>query len=381
MIERVHINGFQSLADVELPLGGFTVIQGRSNSGKSAVIRALRAVVTNAGNLRGTNGSFIHQGSKECSVKVVRQDGTLVWTKSPTKTTYDLNGKTFQTGVEVPEEVADFLKLGDIVVDEANALKVNVNFQGGARGTGQFEPPFLVVDRAGSYLAKVFSLLTSANILYAAQAVAKKESRANAGKLKTLREVHETEQARLATLQAEYAPLHAAAERAVSLQSQLQTVTAERDRLSQLQNDLSRVDTELALVNQELARADVDLTARVTALDGQLSQLASYQAWHQAFIGLDQELAALDASGLVPLPDAAHEQLAEVESLMAQVVNLSTWHTTIQQSDSQLFLIDHEIEQAEEAAQAARAELTQVIHDIGVCPTCNAKMIPEAVLA
>ena len=55
MIERVHIQGFQSLADVDLELGGFTVIQGKSNSGKSAFIRALRAVVTNAGNVALTN--------------------------------------------------------------------------------------------------------------------------------------------------------------------------------------------------------------------------------------------------------------------------------------------------------------------------------------
>ena len=379
MIERVHIKGFQSLADVELPLGIFTVIQGRSNSGKSAVIRALRAVVTNAGNLRGTNGSFIHQGSKQCEVTVQRKDGTLVWTKSPNKTTYDLNGKAFTTGVDVPEEVAAFLRLGDIALDADN--RVNVNFQGGARGTGQFEPPFLVVDRAGSYLAKVFSLLTAANTLYAAQAIAKKQSRASTSKLKTLREVHEAETARLATLNAEYRPVLEASQRAGSLQEALTAALTERDRLAQIQQELTRVDAELALVNQELARADVDLTARVHNLDTQLGQLKAYQAWHEAFTAVDAELAALDAEGVAPLPASVHEQLAKLDDEVEQVRNLSWWHTTITEMDAGLAQIDGEIAAAEQQAQAAHAELHALIETIGICPTCNSQMVPEAVLA
>lgn len=44
--QSIRVQGFQSLYDVSLDLGGFTVIVGPSSSGKSAFIRSVKAVTT-----------------------------------------------------------------------------------------------------------------------------------------------------------------------------------------------------------------------------------------------------------------------------------------------------------------------------------------------
>ena len=47
MLERLEVKDYQSLADIDIPLGRFTVIVGPSGNGKSALIRALRALWEN----------------------------------------------------------------------------------------------------------------------------------------------------------------------------------------------------------------------------------------------------------------------------------------------------------------------------------------------
>lgn len=379
MIDRVHIRGFQSLADVELPLGRFTVIQGRSNSGKSAVIRALRAIVTNGGNLRGTGGSFIHHGSKVCIVEIERADGKLVWSKSSTKTLYELNGKPYQTGTDVPEAVADFLKLGDIPLDADN--KLNVNFQGGGRNQGQFEPPFMVVDRPGSFIAKVFALLTSANVLYEAQAVAKKESRAKGGRLKTLRELATEERGRLETAQEEHRVLHEASERAKLLHEHVTALTAERQRLAALGQGLDQATQQLAQVEADLAAARaVDLSA-FEAAEAEATQLRTLQAYADGLAKLDAEIAQVNAVATQALPTGIDTMVEEAQGLVARLISLQQYATTTAGADNELAQIAAAQGQARADAAAAEAELTALVHELGSCPLCHQSLVPEMVLA
>jgi DNA repair exonuclease SbcCD ATPase subunit len=105
MTVKVHIENFQSLEDVEFVIDGLTVITGANNTGKSAVMRALRGAFQNT---RGT--AFIRHGADSCSVAVEFDDGqTLKWMKGRKRTdkpTYIVNGGTpIHPGQSVPEEV------------------------------------------------------------------------------------------------------------------------------------------------------------------------------------------------------------------------------------------------------------------------------------
>lgn len=374
MIKRVRISGFQSLSDIDISLGKFTVIQGRSNSGKSAFIRALRAVVSNGSNLRGTGGSYITHGMPKASIEITQDDGVVRWVKSPKKTTYELNGRVFTTGQEVPEQVADFLQLGDLVVDHSNNLKVNVNFQGGARGQGQFEPPFLVVDRAGSYLAKVLSLLTSANLLYAAQALAKKDSRAKSDKLKAISEVEALSAEKLAGMQSVHAPLKEACTRASDLLSEVVSSSKDLEVFEDSFDSYVLAQAQLSTATEDLASVSVVDVSKFYYLLDEFSLLNAHQAWQDGFLSLrsarDAEQAKLDKLAELNLDGKVEDVFGLNESLSS----LEAWASAVSSTEYEINACVSQIEHEQRMADEAEAELHSLLANMDICPTCNQRV-------
>jgi len=113
MIKKLHIKNFQSHKDSVLELtAGLNVITGTSDSGKSAIIRAVELVRTNRP--RGT--SYIRQGSKGgTSVEVTTDLGTACRKRSGTTNQYLVDGEELNAvGADVPAKVLDVLLLDDI---------------------------------------------------------------------------------------------------------------------------------------------------------------------------------------------------------------------------------------------------------------------------
>ena len=163
MIESIQIKGFQSLHDVSLELGKLTVVVGSSNVGKSAVIRAIKALVENR---RGD--TFISDGKKECQVALKTNSGFFVWkkTKKSSGTYYFTESDTnFQ---QVPHEtVLRLLRLGWI---ELGKTKLLPNFQ------HQLSPPFLLSE-SDAQKSKVLGEITNANLILLASSHVKRELR------------------------------------------------------------------------------------------------------------------------------------------------------------------------------------------------------------
>lgn len=115
-ITKVHLENFQDHKDTEISLEpGINLITGSSDSGKSAILRAINFVFHNLP--RGK--SFIRYGSDECRVTVTFSDGVIVqrvkgeknnsvllWTKDAK----DGKGEKFESiGNELPSKVIDAL--------------------------------------------------------------------------------------------------------------------------------------------------------------------------------------------------------------------------------------------------------------------------------
>lgn len=62
---ELHVQGFQSLHNLRIQFSGYTAIVGPTDSGKSAVFRALRAVLFNV-----MHPSWITEGREECTIKL-----------------------------------------------------------------------------------------------------------------------------------------------------------------------------------------------------------------------------------------------------------------------------------------------------------------------
>jgi exonuclease SbcC len=115
MIGRLRIKNFQKHKSIDVKFDPHvTTIVGPSDSGKSALIRALRWVVFNKPN--GTE--FIRSGEEKCSVRV-EIEGHKITRIRGKENTYQLDGETYRAfGNDVPGDIQDALSLGDLNFQE-----------------------------------------------------------------------------------------------------------------------------------------------------------------------------------------------------------------------------------------------------------------------
>ena len=101
MIKKLILRDFMAHSHTELEFGpGMTVLTGPNNSGKSAIVEALRCVATNPAPY-----NFIRHGAKEARVVVELDSGHKVeWLRRKAYAMYYLHAP----GEEEPREYAKF---------------------------------------------------------------------------------------------------------------------------------------------------------------------------------------------------------------------------------------------------------------------------------
>lgn len=255
-IARVIIDNFQSHEHTELAFGpGLNVLQGPSDNGKSAVLRAIRWVLYNEP--RGTE--FVRHGARECRVAVTMTDGAEIVrevhvTKSGAaavnRYTVTLPGEEKQVfegfGVGVPDLVAKAHGMPRVLLDADK--RVMLNF-----GT-QLEGPFLMSE-TGSFRAKAIGRLLGIHVVDAAVRGANadlKAARQEVGR-------QDKEVSRLETELAQFAdiPEH---EKALAVgEAILQRVAeqqAKRDRLVDLKAKYEALEAKKDAIRAVLAQLD-----------------------------------------------------------------------------------------------------------------------------
>jgi len=173
MIKKLTIDNFMAHARTELELGpGVTVLTGPNNTGKSAVVEALRCVATNP-----TPSHFLRHGAKEARVGVEMDDGTrVVWVRTKRWAMYEL----WQPGSEEPEEYHKLQR--KVPEDIQNVLRMNqVDLETSNRPVdihigNQREPVFLL-NRPDSDAAAFFAASTESAHLLAMQDLLKLQVR------------------------------------------------------------------------------------------------------------------------------------------------------------------------------------------------------------
>jgi DNA repair ATPase RecN len=170
----VEIKDFQSIERVVLTIDGFTALLGRSNIGKSAVIRAMKAALTGSA---GT--AFVRHGpscarrvkkTKTCkcfsSVHLRGKDFDLLWEKGDAINRYTYNGQVYDRAERgVPEFLLDKFALVK-VGDDQKLLQCS----------DQFYPIFLL-DQTGGVVAEVLSDAARLDRINVAMKLAEKDRR------------------------------------------------------------------------------------------------------------------------------------------------------------------------------------------------------------
>ena len=115
MITKLVLKNFQKHKKLSLKLGQITTLVGKSDAGKSAVLRGLIWLMSNKP--RGT--SFITHGKKECSVGIEIDGHKIVRTRSDKKNEYHLNGERFVSFNDtVPAPIRDLLNIQPVNIQQ-----------------------------------------------------------------------------------------------------------------------------------------------------------------------------------------------------------------------------------------------------------------------
>jgi exonuclease SbcC len=180
---RVRVKNFQSIEDAEVLIDGFVVICGPNNSGKTALMRAIRGLFTNA-----APGSYLRQGANFLSVEIEFDDGTTVlwekgWEKPDKKgaavNRYTINGyQIASVGRGVPPEV-ETLGVKSILAGN-NPIWPQV--------ADQFDGTLFLVNKTGAVVAEALSDVERVGRLTDALRLSDKDKRAATSEIKIRRD-------------------------------------------------------------------------------------------------------------------------------------------------------------------------------------------------
>jgi hypothetical protein len=170
MIEALGIKDFQSIDTLAVACGPITVFVGESDSGKSAVVRALYALAFNdypsdhlrAGKNRSADASQISvkiDGKTVTAHKGKARNGYLLVESALATHTEPETREWNRVGRDVPEEVVAALGWRTVELDDGSKFAPSIQ--------RQFDGPFLLAD-SPSRVAKVLGSLTNISTLFSA---------------------------------------------------------------------------------------------------------------------------------------------------------------------------------------------------------------------
>lgn len=313
-IDRLAVKNFQSLDAADIELGAFTVIVGPSSSGKSALLRALRAVVRNV-----TAPSAVRVGQTMFTCEIGFGDTRVSIERGKSHSTYRA---VLPGGAE---EV--FTKAGRTVPDEIQKI-LGLPLPEGPDLTfsSQIDPPFLLSE-TGTTAAKMLGDLTNVSKLHAMSREANRR-RLDSSKMQKIRLDDAVGCAQ--RLRSEFGDLqaHAAQVKAArALMTEVHDSAREVERLSATISQIEMVEA-----------AEKEISAHLATLPQpeDIGSLADY------------------AAALITQRKAVIKTISDLAALAEAEVQLAAASSTLK---TEIFDLDQ--------------EYRAVLKEAGTCPTCG----------
>jgi len=390
----VEVRNFQSIERASFQIDGFTVVVGRSNIGKSALVRAVKAALTGA-----SAASFVRHGpaclrrtkqAKTCkchtSVHLRAEGFDLLWEKGDAINRYTFNGTVYD---KAERGTPTFLnpEFGSVQVGTVGQL---------LQVADQFTPIFLL-DQSGGTVADVLSDVARLDRINAAMRLSEKDRKDKVATRKVREKDVQGLEARLqsyAGLDDVIADVRGLDDKKVALEAREKAVQNIDEFMAGLSafagsiRDLTRA-SELVVpattgLDQTIDRLDTlhDLTARLSEKAGAVQtlrgvediQVPSLQAcqdtnkrlstlsgWVDKAVELKGWIVpwkAVEDSPDLPLADlkAVYSQHGIVDGFVRDYEELTSAVTTLETS---LAEVVDEVKKLDEEQR-----------ELGVCPTC-----------
>jgi exonuclease SbcC len=265
MIERILYRNFQAHDSTDITLDpGVTVIVGRTDKGKSSLIRGLAFLAFN----RPAGSSLIKRGTSTASVQAKIDGKVLARVRGKKKNLYKLDGKSYNAfSTKVPIPIEQFLAL-----DEDN-------FQ------FQIDSPYLLTESAGAAAKKLNSIVNLESIdAISSSALAEVRRAKTAVDIKT----KEVERAETTVQDLSWVPDFYAKKKAVEEATTRMTAAKEkavllRERLATLSGKVQAFQNKRTVFLQlkeavEAGRAAAELQSKADKLRLSLDKISSLKA-------------------------------------------------------------------------------------------------------
>lgn len=355
---KVRVTNFQSIKDVEVEVDGFTVITGPNNSGKTALIRALRGAFQNTA---GT--AFVRHGEDSCRVEVsLDEETSFAWEKGhKIKPSYDVGGKTLNPGRDIPDEVT--------------ALGVRPVQAGGReiwpQIANQFSGQVFLVDQPGSVLAEAVADVERVGKLNRALKAAEKDKRAASSELKVRRKDLKALEVELQTfdgidtVEGLVAACEASEAKVLKIERAVTGLNGLKDRLEgarQVVASLSPVRSAFECMDDSegVLHGCKETHAEINDLTSLRDRISAAQA------DRDAAQAAFESAGATTLPTTA-----KLEKLVRGIEAFRSLSNKRAIAEAQV----EEVRDALKSAESQLADLTKEIGDtlgeLGECPVCG----------
>jgi hypothetical protein len=313
---RIEIRNFQSLEHAVITVRGFTALVGRSNIGKSAIIRAVEAALSGAS---GT--SFVRHGPKcarrlkdikncKCyaSVHIVGDGMDLLWEKGDGVNRYRYNGKDYDA---VARGFPEFLK-PDFTPIKVGDKQVQLQI------ATQWEPIFLL-NTSGGTVADVLSDVARLDRINMAMRLSEKDRKAAMATLK----VRGEDAARLKLSLAGYDGLDDAVRRARLTETRLKEIEGYDRRVCDLEGFIASTGI-LATRIRELEGVTQIAIPPTTPVFDKVKALTSLTGFRA-----DYEVKATTVAALEPVTHLQPPAPEPVRQAQTSFASLSGWLTKV----------------------------------------------------
>lgn len=358
MINEISIDNYQSHEKSTIRLdSGVNIIVGLSDSGKSAIIRAINWVIRN----RPLGDKFIRFDSNKASVKISQSDSksSVTRSKDGNKNQYiisidgsdDLVLSSF--GSDVPNQVVDLLNIQD------------VNLQ------RQFSPYFLVFDSPGS-VAEYIRKITRVDEIDKISNVLSRRLRSVTTDVSSIEGQINEIQGKLDEIdKIDIESLDHLISCASSLLVEIDSTKSRSDSIMSIVNLVCRIDDEMINLPgeiDELIEVAELKTAHFTTIASRLSELSR----------MVSTIYEIDDS-LVVLPEHTSE-IIEVSSGLINTYNkLVEKETEVANTLIEIDSVDKTIRELELSIEVETKELVMLRSQMTECPTCGQELDEDGI--
>lgn len=350
MLSRIKIKNFQSLQDVTLNLGQITIIEGKTDVGKSAVSRALNAFFSNS-----FSEDYAFKDTFPFGILIEKDGVSAVGRRTTKGVEYKFNDTLYnKTAKAVPAEIKDFLGIKEYAIDED--LSLIFQFQ------NQFDSPFLLSKEYSSSVSKIISKVSNLNIVMAVirklfgEQMSKKQEitlttntlkdiklkkllYSNIDYLQTLLEELTQKDALLSVKESQLSSLNALCLKSANFNTKTKVTKAKEDSFGAVHSALT-----LLITKQEL-------------LDSHKALLQKAQLFTAKLSSVERKLQIIPESDFSEL-DAKVEKLAGYKSLASKITSFASKASGLLEKETTLNI----------TLSSVSAELDTLLNSMNLCP-------------